>query len=350
MMKRWSCWMAMFAAGVFVVTSACGGDSGSDDSGADNGDTAVADGMSDAGETPDTVTVDTGEAPNDTESSDSNGMGATGRFSALALGKTFTCGILNEDGSIECWGNDLVGQTNPPEGTFSEIAAGQDYACALTEAEGTVECWGVNDTTSAAITDPPSGSYRAISAGEDYACVLDDQDEVECWKKQDFAPENGFTSSPDGTFKTIDVSPVEPACGITTDDTIQCWNDRKVRNPPEGTFTDVGTGPDYACALADDGTLSCWGSKRNLYADNEPGGAFRQIDGNGGHMCGITEGGSIECWGTDAANDEGQLDAPQGNSFRRVVTGAGSKHNCAFDDTDDATCWGWDMFGQATIP
>lgn len=80
-------------------------------------------------------------------------------YQALALGSSHSC-ALADDGLVECWGDDGVGQVSPvAEDTYTaqpvvleegaeplhavEIGAGQSHTCART-ADGGVVCWGAN--------------------------------------------------------------------------------------------------------------------------------------------------------------------------------------------------------------
>ena len=42
-----------------------------------------------------------------------------------------------------CWGNNTIGQTDPPAGTYSAVSAGGNHSCALTTAgeAGEIVCW-----------------------------------------------------------------------------------------------------------------------------------------------------------------------------------------------------------------
>ena len=41
-------------------------------------------------------------------------------------GSSNSCGIDNT-GSIQCWGNNYYGQSNPPTGTFTTLSLGEDH-------------------------------------------------------------------------------------------------------------------------------------------------------------------------------------------------------------------------------
>ena len=110
--------------------------------------------------------------------------------------------------------------------------------------------------------------------------------------------------------------------------------------------------------------------------------AFIQVATGENHSCALLQVGRVQCWG---ANDDGQLDVPEGVSFQRITAGyrfscgirtltarlrvgdgtimqqldapngqftaidAGWDHACALSGTD-AICWGWNANDRATAP
>ena len=60
------------------------------------------------------------------------------------VGESYSCG-LRIDGSAECWGSNIYGQSSLPAGAFQSIDAGQDHVCGLTDAN-TALCWGFNSS------------------------------------------------------------------------------------------------------------------------------------------------------------------------------------------------------------
>ncbi|MBW3652714.1 MAG: hypothetical protein KY433_03795 [Actinobacteria bacterium] len=67
--------------------------------------------------------------------------GATTRYTQLAAGDGYTCG-LTRAGRIVCKGYNRYGQTNVPEGRYRAVDAGPfSLTCALTQARR-ARCWG----------------------------------------------------------------------------------------------------------------------------------------------------------------------------------------------------------------
>ena len=68
---------------------------------------------------------------------------------------------MRTDGSVECWGNDRIGQATPPGGSFASISAGPLHTCGV-KTDGSVECWGYDRDDQ---TTPPGGLFASIRMG-----------------------------------------------------------------------------------------------------------------------------------------------------------------------------------------
>ena len=62
-------------------------------------------------------------------------------FVAISAGDSHSCAI-RISGAIECWGNNIVGQTDVSAGRFSAVSAGVSSTCAIRAKSGAIECWG----------------------------------------------------------------------------------------------------------------------------------------------------------------------------------------------------------------
>ncbi|KAM5583221.1 putative serine/threonine-protein kinase-like protein CCR3 [Rosa sericea] len=89
------------------------------------------------------------------------------KFSGLALGANFTCGIRQSNGYVVCWGHsDVVGNVS-----FESIVAGLDFVCGLTRGNLSVICWGPgwssseNDVTLGSIIPGPCVQTPCSSCG-----------------------------------------------------------------------------------------------------------------------------------------------------------------------------------------
>ena len=71
----------------------------------------------------------------------SNGTDSAREFASVSAGWFHTCGVRT-DGSVECWGWNVVGQATSPSGEFASVSAGNQHTCGV-RTDGSVECWGV---------------------------------------------------------------------------------------------------------------------------------------------------------------------------------------------------------------
>jgi Regulator of Chromosome Condensation (RCC1) repeat protein len=189
-------------------------------------------------------------------------MGAT----AVAVGESHSCALL-AGGSIDCWGDDFVGQlgnrmilndggpssisTAGPVLTLSgtaltgasALAAANNQTCAIATG-GSVVCWGVLATggtsatpTAVLLNGAPLTGATAITVGLTHACAVLAGGTVSCWgTNPDGELGNGTTVS-----STAPV-PVTTAPGV----------------PLTGAVA-VSAGAFHTCALLTGGTVSCWG-------------------------------------------------------------------------------------------
>lgn len=68
------------------------------------------------------------------------GQAEKGELVTVSAGGSHACGVKT-DGSVECWGWKLDGQSTPPKGPFDSVSAGFEYTCGV-RIGGTVACWG----------------------------------------------------------------------------------------------------------------------------------------------------------------------------------------------------------------
>lgn len=100
-------------------------------------------------------------------------------FTTLAAGDLHTCG-LRRQGNVQCWGDDRVGQANPPQHqTFTSIAAGEYHTCGL-RIDSSVHCWGLN--THGQSSPPQHQIFESITAGNYHTCGLRHDGSVRCWR------------------------------------------------------------------------------------------------------------------------------------------------------------------------
>jgi hypothetical protein len=123
----------------------------------------------------------------------------TTEFAMISANDHHTCGIRHSDSQIECWGTRSYGggtdkltggsiyylltvPSNPPADGYSHISLGADNACAIERTSKLVTCWG-NDMYGQ--STPPNGqmlSSLSSNLGYFYACGIDaTTSEAVCW-------------------------------------------------------------------------------------------------------------------------------------------------------------------------
>ena len=247
-------------------------------------------------------------------------VATTARFTALAAGSFFTCG-LTESHALMCWGVNDAGQlattadTNRCEAVrcsltplptsaahpFVQIVAGRKHACGLTT-DGQAWCWGfeaISETgthltrarfSPEQVSQSGTLRFRAISAGGYHSCAIAEAGTAWCW---------GLDAMGAGTDTLESPDPVRVA-GSTT-------------------FRQIQSGRLTSCALDQDGKTYCWGANSDGSVGVEPIGSavrfdvpvaaggslrFQSLIGGSGNYCGTTSEGRTLCWGR---GDENQL-------------------------------------------
>jgi alpha-tubulin suppressor-like RCC1 family protein len=125
-------------------------------------------------------------------------LGLTAGVRALAASSRTACAVT-ASGGVKCWGSPALGvlgvgddirqfagaASTPVDvvglnGGVSAIAAGEEHFCALIEENGTVQCWGATFGTSPTLVEGQAGVV-AIGAGRDHTCVAPESGGVLCW-------------------------------------------------------------------------------------------------------------------------------------------------------------------------
>ena len=251
--------------------------------------------------------------------------GADTSYTAIATGSEHSCAIAT-DRTLTCWGNNSMGQADPPGGQYTAIATGSEHSCAIAT-DGTVTCWGNN---SMGQIDAPGGQYTAIATGRYHSCAIATDRTLTCWGNNSM----GQADPPGGQYTAIATGGVH-SCAIATDRTLTCWgaNDYGRLDAPGGQYTAIATGRYHSCAIATDRTLTCWGNnsmgqigwqdRRGSGHGDPPGGQYTAIATGSYHSCAIATDGTLTCWG---ANWSGHGDPP-GGQYTAIATG--SEHSCA---------------------
>jgi hypothetical protein len=173
-------------------------------------------------------------------------LAATDRFSALAAGRGFTCGLLT-DGAVRCVGDAGVVAQAPREAGFVKLAAAERFACAARQ-DGEVVCWGEG-----ADIAPPDG-LRAVSlsGGDSFMCALSSGGAARCWGGR------GFAMLPSAGVKSL-ASAGESVCALTVMGVPVCFGPIGQLAAPPRLFTELAVGRRHVCGLDAMGAVTCWG-------------------------------------------------------------------------------------------
>ena len=208
---------------------------------------------------------------------------------------------------MKCWGDNVFGQTDVPDGEYVGVSAGGSHSCGLVS-DGSVKCWG-----GTRVLFPSSGTYKSVVSGGTHSCGLLVDGNVKCWGYSQV----GATEEPSSQFEVIS-SGDKGSCGVLREDrAIECWGSnafREIQDAPSsgshGAYRQVSMGNEYACALTDDGTITCWGN--NAQGQTEPpelseDSRYVAISSGDTHSCAVVvtdkdtaaDTGAVVCWGSN---------------------------------------------------
>ena len=235
-----------------------------------------------------------------------------GPFAEIDLDQIHGCG-LRPAGTVECWGEDYMGGTEPPPGTFRTLSTGLKNGCGV-RPDSTLECWGYDYMGK---STPPPGAFVDVSAGGLHTCGLRANRTVACWGDS----WTGQTAAPGGIFAAITAGSSH-SCALGFDGRAVCWgaNGSGESTPPAGAFRSVAAGTSFTCAIRSVGTLVCWGSDWTGRATPPPG-TFASLSVGDDFACGIRTDGVLQCWGNTTIIGEpfGPIVGPDGSGYHPVA-------------------------------
>ena len=249
------------------------------------------------------------------------------------------CGISPQE-RLVCWGHNLDGQAQPPDGQFETVDAGVDHSCGL-RTDRTVVCWGSNVFGQ---SQPPAGQFTDITAGSWHSCGLRADRTVACWghnRNRALAPRqlSGSDRVPEDWDHNC-LAGIDYGIGHA----LICWGDNQFgqAHSPQGDFVQVAAGGWHTCGLRSDRSVTCWGDNASGQSQ-PPDGEFTSIAIGGWHTCGLRTDQTVACWGADGW---GQAQPPAGQ-FEAITAGDG--HSCGLRTDGSIICWGRDSFNTVTI-
>lgn len=289
------------------------------------------------------------------------------RLSSISAGGTHTCGV-RQNGTVHCFGSNGRGESSPPEGEFLSVSAGGNHSCGV-KADSTIVCWG-----SSAVPSPPEDRrFSAVSSGDSHACGLiawpggDARHEVICWG----APGLGRTDDWSYRYQIEMVSVGESHNCVVYRyvgggynppryPRAACWGSNEAMQQTNSAAKVVSAGGEHTCWIAQNGTVGCQGGNTSGQSTppTVPEGDFDQdpysytdLSAGGAHTCAINgdgnagqSTGTVTCWGSDLF---GQATPPTG-IFDDIS--AGKSHTCALRQDGTISCWGHNSYGQAPRP
>ena len=270
----------------------------------------------------------------------------------------FTCGVLQGDSRVTCWGDtSVLGADLPGDEAFLTVDAGAQGACGI-RPSGELVCWGsgsfgdlsVFDGLPMAQVDVGHGGQVCGVTTLGYLLCADEADHIDWW---------GISAAPGGGGWLQVVGGDAHTCGLREDGDVLCWgrDDEPVYEaqlaPPQGvTFVELSAGAYHTCGVTLDDRVLCWGAgvtRDELrpsaalahvgQADPLPGSDFFTVTTGAYHSCGLTPDGRVLCWGDGSA---GQLAVPDRDDFIGVA--AGAWHTCGLTMGGQVSCWGGESY------
>lgn len=191
------------------------------------------------------------------------------KSTSLSCGYSHTCLIKASEsshgGPIECWGENLKGETNPPNGIFQQVTSGHMFSCALTM-HSTVKCWGDIQNV------PGNTKFQSITAGRMHVCGITLFGEVNCFGRN----EHGETVAPKkrSFYKQVACG-YSNSCALTRDGFVECWGRMKGDSLPQTRLKTISAKRERYCGVDMDGNVVCWGSLNREKCEDRQGKKWR---------------------------------------------------------------------------
>lgn len=368
-------------------------------------------------------------------------VGNISNFTHVATGVNFTCARRSDTaaGNVYCWGNGDDGKMGDgtltsryapttrvslPAGTVSQIDAGYYFACALINNPGTVWCWGQNGSKlgnggSASQSVPvqvqdivsggPLTNVVSITLGAYHSCARLSSGRTYCWGSngsERLGVNDGaaggvrYSATPvfgygpkvrQLTTSTVGVGGFHTCFVSEGDNLLRCMgsNDRgqlgfagvgnyttPVRLTTLAGVTNVAAGNRHTCVIeTNPGPIKCFGANdegqlgdgtfndRTAPTTVAGGLAFTKVVAGYAHTCGLVSGvsptGQVRCWGRNFDGQLGDNTTLLKNTPTTVLANsggtplssvvdiiAGQGHTCVLTSGNKVQCWGSNGFGQ----
>jgi alpha-tubulin suppressor-like RCC1 family protein len=242
------------------------------------------------------------------------------------------------------WGDDLTGQTKPPDSVTNvvNLTAGASHALAL-KADGTVAAWGKNWDGQ---TNVPAAATNVVSvaAGTAHNLALKDDGSVIAWGRN----WNGQTDVPPNATNVVAIAAGwAHSLALRADGRVVVWgNDDYGQGSDSFLAIDVvaiSAGYYHNLALRANGTVVTW-----AFDYPTPTAATNVVAVAAGweHCLALRADGSVVAWGD---NSYGQSEVPTA-ATNVVGIAAGYYHNLALRADGTIVAWGKSYLGVTNAP
>jgi len=304
-------------------------------------------------------------------------------LSQIVAGNSFNCG-LDESKRLWCWGSNEFGelglghnitllespQAVTPEKQWTAIFSNESYhSCGILQTDNSLWCWGWNEFGQVAHAD--TGPYKyidipylvdktrvwlSVGIGHYHTCAIAADRTLWCWG-DNFAGKLGQGVMGDGNPIVVPQQVILP----TT-----------MPNDIDNQWSVVTAGFDHTCGIQfQSQSLWCWGTDGSGELGNGEGivgnralpvlvdsGVWLDVKAGEAHTCAIKSDNTLWCWGSNTAAAIGNGDEnifvvfqplQIGTSLQWQTLSVGNIHSCAITLDSDLYCWGHNTWGMAGV-
>ena len=131
-----------------------------------------------------------------------------------------------------------------------QLVALSNYGTCIQQVDPEMRCWGDVGRP------PPRLSATALHAAGERVCALTTEGLLRCWGQGDAPPVDL------GIIRRFSMGSDGHVCTLNAMGFVRCFGDNgRLGDVPEGPFTEISSGYEFACGLRDDGSLACWGQE-----------------------------------------------------------------------------------------
>lgn len=262
----------------------------------------------------------------------------------IVAGGVFHSLAVKADGTIDGWGRNDFGQTDPPAGLANCIAVtgSETFSLAL-KADGSIVGWGnplflpINQTNAVAMV---RGYFHSLALKQDGAVVG--------WGDNTF----GQTNVPPSATNVVAIAAcANSSLALRADGTVVGWgnNDYGQTNIPSNLSSVVALagGIAHCLALKADGTVRGWG-RNDVGQTTVPTSATEvvAIDAGSDYSLALRADGSVISWGNSG---NGERNIPAG-ATNLIDIAAGGYHGLAVRADGLVLAWGMNNYAQVNVP